>query len=199
MRFKANQRGFTLVELLLALTVSGMLLTVLVTSILQTTRVTTGGTARIAALEDIKRVARPFANDVRMAQTTIPADGEPAVSSLTLDWTSWYDDSGGTATLYEVDYRVEYTFLQAEGKVRREYWKHIRLYTETYPSYWADYVSTNPPTSTTTFGRYISGIEFSRQGYLIAVTITSSPQGRAETEEYLTYQFAMHPTEVPIQ
>jgi len=66
--------------------------------------------------------------------------------------------------------------------------------------YWEEYNDQNPgdPHSTTTCGRYVAGIGFSRDGYLLAVTITSSPEGRSETEEQKTYQINMHPMmEVP--
>ena len=184
-----SQQGFTLVELLMAVAISVVLLGVLVSSILQTTRVTTHSSTKITAMEDIKGVARPITPDVRMAQTTVPATGTVA-NSLTLDWTSWYDNSSDPPELTPVDYHCVYTFLEAEGKVKR--------------SCWEDWQGPNEQLSTATFGRYISGIEFSRHDIpegtsYIQVVITSSPENRAETEEQMTYYINLHlMEEVPI-
>ena len=172
-----------MIELLIALAISGVLLGVLVPVTLQTNRVAVSSSTQISALEDIKTVARPIIPDVRMAQTTVPAAGTVA-NSLTLDWTNWYDN------LSPVDYHCVYTFLEAEGKVKR--------------SYWEDYGGPNEQLSTTTFGRHISGIEFSRHrvpegSSYIQVVITSSPEDRAETEEQMTYYINLRPMEeVPI-
>ena len=51
----------------------------------------------------------------------------------------------------------------------------------------------------TTFGRYISDIEFSREGNIITVTITSSPEGKVETAEQKTYRMYLQPKEEAVQ
>lgn len=189
MKLARGQRGFTLVELLIAMGVSAIILGVLVPVTLQTNRVAVSSSTQISALEDIKAVARPIIPDVRMAQTTVPAAGTVA-NSLTLDWTSWYDNLGETVETSPVDYHCVYTFLEAEGKVKR--------------SYWEDWEGPNQQLSTTFFGRYISDIEFSRYDVpegssYIQVVITSSPENRAETEEQKTYYINLRPMEDPVQ
>ena len=184
MRPSGDQRGFTLIELLVGSAVSVMLLSVLVALTFQTTRVTTDSSAQISTLEDIRNVALPVTPDVRMAQETSLVDGADPVDSVTLDWTSWYDNDG---ELTSVDYHCEYTFLEGQGKLERKYWEYY------------DEGSPGTPTSTRTFGNYATGIEFSRDANLVTVTITSSSSGTAETERQLTYQASMHPTaEVPL-
>lgn len=176
----AHQKGFTLLELLVASAVSGIMLSGLVTAIFQTIRVTTSNSTQITALEDIKSVAHRVIADVRMAQTTYPVDGAPPVNNLVLDWTSWYDVSGQLSSVARHD---EYTLLSG-GKVQRYY---------------------DPDTSlaaneiTATFGRYISDIKFSRQGSVVIVTITSSPEGEPETAEQETYYIGLRPMESPVQ
>jgi len=191
MKLLSSQKGFTLIELLVAMAISGMVLTALVTSIFQTTKVSTQASTQITALEDIKSVARPITPDVWMAQTTkwydgtgtlIPLPDDTPVDNLVLDWTSWYDDSSEMIDPYPVKCRCEYTFLETEGKVQRKYWEDDGVGYEEI--------------STTTFGRYISGIEFSLHAVTevasyIQVTITSSPEGRAETEEQKTYHISL--------
>lgn len=202
MKLARGQRGFTLVELLIAMAVSAIILAVLVPVTLQTNRVAVSSSTQISALEDIKTVARPIIPDVRMAQTTkwyddtpelfLLQDGDPPVDNLVLEWSTWYDETYEPPRISEVRYHCEYTLLQAEGKVQRQYWE--------------DYDETNPgnPTSTTTFGRYISDIEFSRYDVLegssyIQVVITSSPEDRVETEEQKTYYINLRPMEDPVQ
>ena len=194
MHLLRSQRGITLMELLIATAISALILGVVVSVTLQTIRVTSESSTQITALEDIKTVAIPITSDVRMAkQVTDPATGLPAadgviMDSLILDWTSWYDDAGD---LNPVDYHCEYAFLQSQGLVQRKYWENY------------DDVGPGEPTSTTTFGRYISDIEFSRHDVAggssyIQVVITSSPEDNAETAEHKTYYINMLPmTEVP--
>jgi prepilin-type N-terminal cleavage/methylation domain-containing protein len=184
MKLARSQKGFTLIEVLAATAISGLLLAVAVSITFQTTNVTMHSSADITAFEDIKRVAHPIVPDLRMAQETDLQDGADPVDHLALDWTSWYDDEG---ELSPVDYHCEYALVAGENKVERKYW--------------ADYDDQSPgdPTSTSSIGKYISGIEFSREGYLVKVVISSSPEDRPETEEHLTYQLSMREMEDPVQ
>ena len=190
MKLVGDHHGFTLVEVLVAMCVSGLLLAGLVSATLQSFRVTGHSRTQISALDDIQSVARPIAPDVRMAQQTNVQEEVPAVNQLTLDWSSWLDESGQISQ-DPVPHHCEYTFLEAEGKVQRDYWRAYQV--------------GNPPTSTTTFGRYISDIKFSRHATpagnsYVRMVITSSPEGRAATEECLTYQISMRRMEdIPVQ
>ncbi|GAI12155.1 unnamed protein product, partial [marine sediment metagenome] len=94
MKVKNSQKGFTLVEILAVLAVGGILLVGIVIAIFQTTAITAESSTQITALEDIKKVASRVSKDIRMAATTNLEDGGPVLDSLTLDWTSWYDENG---------------------------------------------------------------------------------------------------------
>jgi len=184
MRVAHDQAGFTLVELLVATAVSGLLLALAVTITFQTTSVTMSSSADITASEDIKLAVRPFIRDLRMAQSSNLVDGADPIDQLILDWTSWYDESG---ELSAVEYHCEYVLLESEGKIERKLWKH---YDSKHPG---------DPTSVSTHGKYISDIEFSRVGQLVTVTISSSPEDREETEETMSYQISMRVMEDPQQ
>lgn len=167
MKVGNNQKGFTLIEIMVAMAVGGILLSGLVTAIFLTTGITMRSSTQITALEDIKTVARQLSIDMSSSSNITLADEPQPVNILGLDWTTWYDETGN---LTRIDHYCEYTLLE-EGKVQREYWK------------------TGESHDITTIGRYISNIEFSQDGSIVTVTITSSPEGRDETAEQMTYDF----------
>lgn len=173
-----SQKGFTLLEILVVLAVGGILLASVVTAIFQTVRVTAQSTTQIAALEDIKNAAYHLSKDVRMAATTDLEDGADPVSSLTLDWTSWYDSNG---QLSSVNRQAEYTL--SGKKLLRAYDPNTALVGDE---------------ATATVGKFISSIEFSRQGQIIVIAITSSPEGKAETAEQKTFRLYLQPKENPL-
>lgn len=172
MKLLRSQRGFTLLETVLAMAVGGILVSGIVTAIYQTIRVTTETTTQITATEDIRSAAYWLTNDIKMAAATNLEDGAPAVSSLTLDWTSWYDENG---QLTGVDHHSEYAL--SETRLLR-----------TFDS-----------GSATAVGRYITDVEYSIQGQIISITITSSPEGKVETAERKTYKVYLQLKEDPVQ
>jgi len=165
MRVKNSQKGFTLIEILVAMLVGGMLLSGLVVAIFQTFGITSRSSTQITALEEVRNVAYWISKDVRMTDNTslvygIEEDG------VDLRWTSWYDSDPLSPTyqqLIPVDYHSEFKLVG--GGVERELKKRKRGEEE-----WESDITTK--------GKYISDIEFSFQGSIIVVTITSSPEGR---------------------
>lgn len=163
---KKSQKGFTLVEILLVLAMGGILMVGIGITIFRTTTITMESSTQITALEDIKKVAFRVSKDIRMAATTNLEDPGPVLNSLVLDWTSWYDETG---ELNPVPHSISYTSLSG-GELQRNY-----------------------DGALTTVGSYISDIEFSQDGSIITVAITSSPRGNAEMAEQRTYQFYLQP------
>lgn len=169
-----RQNGFTLIEILLVMAVGGMLLSGLVTAIFQTFGVTKMTTTAVSALENIKMAAYQITQDVKTASTTNLVDGAPAVSNLSLYWTIWYDANGNLIPNGE-PHSSQYTL--SETNLQRNL----------------------DGTSIKTVARYISSVQFSRQGNMIAVSITSSPQGKPETAENKTYYIYLQPKESPMR
>jgi len=175
-----NSKGFTFVEMLLVLAVGGMLLSGAVTAIYQTTRIAARSSTQLTALDCISRVAYWVNKDVKTAANTTLADGGNWSSSLVLNWTTYYDSTGSLTPDNPWYHRCEYTL--SSGNVTRVYKRNNFC----------------PPTtvnSTAAVGRNISAIQFSRQGSLITMSVTSSPQGKVETSENKTYKFYLQPKE----
>lgn len=175
MRVKNSQKGFTLIEILVAMLVGGMLLSGLVVAIFQTFGITSRSSTQITALEEVRNVAYWISKDVRMSDNTSLVYGVEE-DGVDLFWTSWYDDN---SELSPVDYHSEFKFVG--GGVERELKKG------------------GVSIDITTKGKYISDIEFSLQGSIIVVTITSSPEGRPETAEQKTYYMYLQPKENPVR
>lgn len=173
---KNSQKGFTLIEILVAMLVGGMLLSGLVIAIFQTLGITLRSSTQITALEEVRNVAYWVSKDVRMTQTTSLVEGADPDDGVDLRWTSWYDDNG---KLSPVDYHSEFKLVG--GGFERELKKG------------------GVSIDITTKGKYISKIELSRQGSIIFVTITSSPEGRPETAEKKTYHMYLQPKEDPVR
>jgi len=184
-----KQSGMALVEILLAMLVSGMLVAGLTSTVIYTFRVSGHSRIEICALSDIQRVADQIASDVRQAQDSDLEIEGPAASQVTLTWTSWIDENGEMRD-EPVVRRCQYVFPGSEGTVQR--------------SYWEAYQEGDPPTSTQAFGRYLSDVRFSRHqtdggGSYIRIYISSTPEGRTGQEEAMAYQIGLRQVqEMPV-
>ena len=103
MKADTKQRGMTLVEILIALAISGVIIGALGASIYTIVSVTGRGNAEIAVLRDIQSASHWINNDVRMVREVNLIGGDPA-SGLVLDW----DDSEGNP------HSCNYTFAGRE-------------------------------------------------------------------------------------
>lgn len=90
---KSSQKGMTLVELLVACTITAVIVGGLSVAIYMIISVTERGNAEAYALHDIQKVAYWISKDAQMAWTTGLCDGGPAVDSITLEWVDGDGDS----------------------------------------------------------------------------------------------------------
>jgi prepilin-type N-terminal cleavage/methylation domain-containing protein len=151
-----NQKGFTLIELVVALAILGIVVVGIVTSIFQIMQ----GRAQIAgksvALADIDNAAHWVTRDIVMAQSTDLVDDAPPTGNMTITW----NDLTGWA--------------EAEESI-----SHSAVYTHSGTQLLRKYDSAN---NTTIVGRHLTDVGFSIDDRLITVTLTSSPDGvRAST------------------
>ncbi|MCH8206899.1 MAG: prepilin-type N-terminal cleavage/methylation domain-containing protein [Chloroflexi bacterium] len=155
-----SQRGFTLIEILVAMAVAGVVATAVVPAIFQMVVGTGRSNGAAVALADLDRGAHWINRDVVLAQTTDLEDSAPPVSAMTLSW----DDLTAWATL--------------EGTL-----SHSITYTLTGPNLQRDYDG-----QVTTVAKHLTKAEFSINGRTLTVTLTSSPGSfTPRTSETRTY------------
>lgn len=145
-----EEQGFTLVELLIATAITGLIVSFLGTAIYQIITVTEYGNDRMIAMHELQNAAHWVSLDGQMASA---ASGGNELA-LTLP-----DDSSITYSLVGTELR------RTAGE------------------------------SQMALARNISDISFSVENRIITMTITSSPEGRANVSEQGTYKVYLRPTE----
>ena len=154
---RRGQRGFTLVEILVAMAIGGMLLPVLVSGIFQLVRGTVRINTDLVVLQDVDGASAWINRDLSQAETTdLPNDQQP-YPTMRVDWV---DETGWAVEGAESHY-AEYTVATSTTDLLRDF----------------DGV-------TQIVARRISSIQFSRNGTYVSVTITSALR---DTSETLTY------------
>ena len=104
----ANQKGLTLLELMVDLGITGMLVGVLVPFIFYITRDTEQVVDGTTAVTQVQAAGRSFSADVKTAVDTIPADAAAGIlDNLTLQWTARYEDSN-------VEHQIQYYLVDEE-------------------------------------------------------------------------------------
>lgn len=151
-----GQRGFTLIEILMAVAITGMIMPVVASAIYLISRGTVRMNNDFVIQQDIDSASNWFNRDLSQAQTIDLADGAPSVNHVRVDW----NDLTGWAT------------EGAEG--------HYAVYTLSGTNLMRNYDGGTPSIA----ARRVANIQFSRSGRFITVTITSSLRGQAETLTY---------------
>lgn len=157
-----RQKGFTLLELLVAIAVGTVLLTGSLLSLHQVLLGTTRSRSQVTVLADVNQAALAVKKDLFMTQTTNLTDGNPVPqSSVTLTW-------------------VDYTGFESEN-----YTTHTSIYTLSGTNLLRNYDGV-----TSIVGRHITSIGFTRNDRVINVIITAAVSGtqpRSETLRFTSY------------
>ena len=93
MRGKNSQQGMALVELLVAVAITGLIVGGLGTAIYMIVTATERGNDEATVLHDIRNPSYWISYDAQMAETTDLVDGAPGVDGVTLEWIDEYADS----------------------------------------------------------------------------------------------------------
>ncbi|MFC2070845.1 type II secretion system protein J [Chloroflexota bacterium] len=142
-----KQKGFTLLELLVAMPIGAAILIVLTYSFFQIAEGRVDITQKSVAMSDIDNATHWLARDLVMAQEVNLTDGAPPTSSLIISWsdlTHWALDEG------TIDYSISYALSGTEL---------IRTYNGV----------------AIVIGRYITDVGFSIDDRVFTVTLTSQP------------------------
>ena len=157
-----RQKGFTLIEILVAMAVGGILMAGVVLGIFQVSWGTVRTNDQVVALTDVNNAALWLKKDLQMVQSTTLTDGVTA-SSVTLDWT----DFTGWATEETRDHSSTYALSGTE--LRR----------------------TDEDGVERVVGRHITSIGFTRDSGVINVVITATGPGNSQRTETLKFSVHM--------
>ncbi len=143
-----NQKGFTLLEVLLTLAVGTVVLLAVVGSIFMVMRGVPEIRERAGALADLERASHWLNRDVSMGRASNLDNGAPSVTQMTITWT----DYTKAAELEEDQFHsVSYIWSSNTGQLQRNYDGLI-----------------------TTVGTHLTNVGFSRTDRSVTVTLTSS-------------------------
>lgn len=105
---KRDERGFTLIEMALALAVANLILVGFSSAYFQIVKDTDKGVDRLEALHDIEIAATWLTRDIRSADTIDLVDGALPVSQVEFQWT---EEWGGTPIQHMSSYNLSGTDL----------------------------------------------------------------------------------------
>lgn len=172
-----KQRGFTLIELVLAMAVSGLLVATATAAIYQTVKSEAKNNGTAIALTDIDRAVHWLTQDTGQGQTTDLIDGAPPVSSMTLWWqdlTSWALEDEAVSHYVTYCFNQDCTDPPCDAESTRE-------------------LRRDCDGEITTVGKYLTTVEFSLDGRIITVTLTSSAPSYPNESETRTYKLYLRP------
>jgi prepilin-type N-terminal cleavage/methylation domain-containing protein len=96
-----NQKGITLIELLIAVAITGLLAVVIVTSIVQVLNINASSGSRMTAIKQVERSIDRIRMDVQMAQEIATTDIDDPNVFLKLEWKEW--DNTVNEVIYTLD------------------------------------------------------------------------------------------------
>lgn len=118
---RGDQRGSTLLELLISAAITGLMAAPAGAAMFETFQTTTWNTQQSAQLQDLRTAAAWLSMDVPLANTTDMPDGGPAHSSVVITSEDRY---GGANTTHQVAYALVGTELRrtADGVTHTVAW-----------------------------------------------------------------------------
>ena len=117
-KLKKGEKGFTLVELLIAMLLTGIVATAITGTILYVLNVNFSTANRMSAVRQVRNVGFWISPDVQMARDVVPENNPATPELLTLSWTDW-----ATNDTHKVIYTLEnmpsgeFKRLQREHKI----------------------------------------------------------------------------------
>jgi len=98
-----EQDGFSLLELLVVITIMGVVVPAVGASVYQITRGTQSSNNRMAAINSVQRAGEYISSDVRQSQVAL-GYGDTNGFPLNITWTEFTLNGTGNSTLVEYDY-----------------------------------------------------------------------------------------------
>ncbi len=150
-----NQKGFTLLEVLLTLAIGTVVLLALVGSIFMVMRGVPDIRERAVVLADIERAAHWINRDISMGRTSDLVNDAPPVVQMTI---TWFDYTKEAELEESQAHTVSYSWSSITGELQRNYDESITI-----------------------VGSHLTNVEFSRSDRLVTVTLTSAISEESES------------------
>ena len=147
-----DQAGFTLVELVVAVSITAMVVSIMASGVTQSFRAVLFQRTGLTAMDETRRIIPVVTEDLRVATQTTLEDGADPVS--TVEITSTDPDPVATHTTDYVLSGTNLVRIRDQGTVDEASW---------------------------TVGRYVSAVEFSVSGSLFTVTLPVTDEGNTES------------------
>ena len=167
-----KQRGFTIIEMLVVLVITGLISTGITMSIFQVINAIDSIPRHMIAITQVENAGYWITRDAKMAQSII-ADTE----TLTLAWVGWEYESVGNTCIDT--YEVRYTYAG------NKFWRHQTITTDKYDSSGNLVEPTAPSLASMLVAENITAITPLMDGQKLTVSITASV---GEIEEKRTYE-----------
>jgi len=160
-----NQKGFTLLEILVTLAVGTVILFGVVGSIFLIMRGVPDIRKEVVAQSDIERAAHWLTRDVAMGLSSDLVNNSPPVTQMTV---TWFDYTKAAELEESTSHSVSYTWSSETGELQRNYDGLI-----------------------TTVGTHLTNVGFSRSDSSITVILTSSIDGESSPTVTRSYRILM--------
>ena len=162
-----NQKGFTLIEVLVVVGVISIVLVGIVASIYQVVWASGRSNSRVVALADLNQAALRLKKDIQMAHGTSLPDGEPTQNSVNLTWTDY-------TSFAPEDERSHYSYYALSGaNLTRNYDDTVSI-----------------------VGRRITFIEFTRHDREVNVLMSATGTGWLAQSENVSFKVYMRAEEL---
>ena len=181
-----KQEGFTILELLIAVAISGLIIGGIALTIAQLFEGHAQSSGEMTALREVQNVGFRVNRDGQMAHDVSVVDdpGTEAVEVITLTWYEYYWDEENPSRHGDA-HRVIYTFDPESGKVNRDY-------------YFAGYPEDETPyefefQGTAVIAEYIESMVALPLGNNYELTVTATTGGFQSQSETRTYEIKPRP------
>lgn len=163
-----RQKGFTLIEVLVAMAVGGILMAGVVLAIFQVSWGSLHTSDQVVALTDINYVALRIKKDLQMTQSTSLTDGGLTEETVTLGWTDY----------------TSFESLEPQD------------HSSTYALSGTELLRTDEDNIVSVVGRHITSIGFTQNGTVINCVITATGPGTSQQTETLEFSVKFRTEEV---
>ena len=106
-----NQRGFTLIELIVAIAITGLIISAITVTIFQLFSISARSDSHMLAVRQVQNAGYWISHDTQMAQS-VETDGGTTGFPLKLTWSNEWDSN---------TYQVVYNLIEADSELRRSY------------------------------------------------------------------------------